>query len=63
MPDRIKLLLVDDEEAYVNVLANRLMRRDMDVTKAYSGSEASRPLEVRTLISPCSISRWRTWTH
>jgi len=44
MPDRIKLLLVDDEEAYVNVLANRLMRRDMDVTKAYSGSEGIQAL-------------------
>ncbi|MFO7600290.1 MAG: response regulator [Candidatus Desulfacyla sp.] len=47
MPDRIKLLLVDDEEAYVNVLANRLMRRDMDVTKAYSGSEGIQALRGR----------------
>jgi DNA-binding NtrC family response regulator len=36
---RIKLLLVDDEEGYVNVLANRLSRRNIDVTKAYSGSQ------------------------
>jgi DNA-binding NtrC family response regulator len=36
----IKLLLVDDEESFVNVLANRLARRNIDVTKAYSGSEA-----------------------
>jgi DNA-binding NtrC family response regulator len=36
----IKLLLVDDEEGFVNVLANRLGRRNIDVTKAYSGSEA-----------------------
>jgi len=35
-----KLLLVDDEEGFVNVLANRLARRNIDVTKAYSGSEA-----------------------
>jgi len=35
-----KLLLVDDEEGYVDVLANRLRRRGMDVTKAYSGAEA-----------------------
>lgn len=35
----VNLLLVDDEKAYVNVLANRLSRRGMVVTKAYSGSE------------------------
>jgi len=37
--DRIKLLLVDDEEGYVNVLANRLSKRNIDVTKAYSGTQ------------------------
>ena len=37
--DRIRLLLVDDEEGYVNVLANRLSKRNIDVTKAYSGSQ------------------------
>jgi DNA-binding response OmpR family regulator len=37
--DRIKLLLVDDEEGYVNVLANRLSKRNIDVTKAYSGAQ------------------------
>jgi len=36
----IKLLLVDDERAFVDVLANRLGRRNIGVTKAYSGSEA-----------------------
>jgi DNA-binding NtrC family response regulator len=36
---RIKILLVDDEEGYVNVLANRLSKRNIDVTKAYSGSQ------------------------
>jgi DNA-binding NtrC family response regulator len=40
MGDKIRLLLVDDEEAYVNVLANRFKRRDIDVTKTYSGTEA-----------------------
>jgi DNA-binding response OmpR family regulator len=44
MPGNIKLLLVDDEEAYVDVLANRLRRRNMDVTKAYSGSEGIQAL-------------------
>lgn len=37
--DRIKMLLVDDEEGYVNVLANRLSKRNIDVTKAYSGTQ------------------------
>jgi len=35
---RIKLLLVDDEEAYVNVLANRMAKRSIEVTKALSGT-------------------------
>jgi DNA-binding NtrC family response regulator len=41
---RTRLLLVDDEEAYVYVLANRLAKRSIDVTKAYSGSEAIQAL-------------------
>jgi DNA-binding response OmpR family regulator len=32
--------MTDDEEGYVNVLANRLGKRGIDVTKSYSGSEA-----------------------
>ncbi len=40
----IRLLLVDDEEGYVNVLANRMALRGVDVSKAYSGSEAIRIL-------------------
>jgi len=35
----IRLLLVDDEEGYVNVLSNRMAKRNIEVTKAYSGSE------------------------
>ena len=35
--DRIRLLLVDDEVAYVNILAKRLTRRNFDVTGTYSG--------------------------
>jgi DNA-binding NtrC family response regulator len=38
--DCIRLLLVDDEEGYVNVLANRLGKRGMEVAKAFSGTEA-----------------------
>ena len=34
-----KLLLVDDEEAFVNALAKRLSIRDMKVLSAYSGEE------------------------
>ncbi|MFH1343711.1 MAG: response regulator [Pseudomonadota bacterium] len=36
--ERLKLLLVDDEEAYVNIIANRMARRGIDVTKALSGA-------------------------
>ncbi len=38
--ERVRLLLVDDEEDFVNVLSNRLARRGIDVTKAFSGSQA-----------------------
>ena len=41
---QIRLLLVDDEEGYVNVLANRLGKRKINVTKSYSGSEAIQAL-------------------
>lgn len=36
----IRVLLVDDEVAYINVLANRLSKRGLDITKAVSGAEA-----------------------
>ncbi len=42
--DRIKLLLVDDEIKYVNVLAKRMAKRNIDVTTALSGSEAIQTL-------------------
>jgi DNA-binding NtrC family response regulator len=42
--EQIRLLLVDDEEGYVNVLANRLGRRGMNVVKTYSGAQALRAL-------------------
>ncbi len=42
--DFIKLLLVDDEKEYVNVLANRLGKRFMEVKKAFSGKEAIQAL-------------------
>jgi DNA-binding NtrC family response regulator len=42
--DPIRVLLVDDEMGYVDVLANRLSRRQMVVTKAYSGIEGIQAL-------------------
>lgn len=38
--NRKRVLLVDDEEGYVGVLAKRLARRGFDVRTALSGSEA-----------------------
>ena len=37
--ERIRLLLVDDEEGYVKVLAKRMTRRNMEVVTALSGSD------------------------
>ena len=38
--DPIRLLIVDDEVGFVNILAKRLSRRNMEVTSAYTGTEA-----------------------
>ena len=43
-----KVLLVDDEEAYVDVLFNRLKKRGFDVTKSYSGAEALQKMRLNT---------------
>ena len=40
--DRTRLLLVDDEVGYIEVLSKRLTRRGFDVTTASSGAEAIR---------------------
>ncbi|MBC8430957.1 MAG: response regulator [Desulfobacterales bacterium] len=40
----IKLLLVDDEKGFANVVAKRMSKRNIDVTKAYSGTEALQTL-------------------
>jgi DNA-binding NtrC family response regulator len=37
--DRVRLLLVDDEEGYVKVLAKRMAKRNIEVTSALSGTE------------------------
>ena len=36
----INVLLVDDEKGYLNVLSNRLSKRFITATKAFSGTEA-----------------------
>jgi len=40
----IKLLLVDDEKSFVEVLFKRLSRRNIDVTTAFSGVEGIQAL-------------------
>ena len=40
--DAIRLLLVDDEVGYIEVLSKRLTRRGFEVTTASSGAEAIR---------------------
>lgn len=39
-PKRIRLILIDDEVGFTTVMAKRLSRRGLDVTSAFSGSEA-----------------------
>jgi len=39
-PERIRLLFVDDEKDFVEVIAKRLSKKGIDVTKAFSGPEA-----------------------
>ncbi|QTA92282.1 response regulator [Desulfonema magnum] len=41
---RIQLLLVDDEEGFVNVVAKRMAKRGIDATKSYGGSESIQAL-------------------
>jgi DNA-binding NtrC family response regulator len=45
--DSIRLLLVDDEKDFVNILSKRIKRRNIDVTKAFSGAEAIQALRVQ----------------
>jgi DNA-binding NtrC family response regulator len=40
MPDKIKLLLVDDEKQFLETISKRLSMRDFDVTPVSSGEEA-----------------------
>ena len=41
---KIKVLLVDDEKNFVEVLYKRLSRRNVDVTKTFSGTEGIQAL-------------------
>jgi len=36
----IRILLVDDERGFVDVISKRMSKRNIEVTKAYSGREA-----------------------
>jgi DNA-binding NtrC family response regulator len=42
--DPLRLLLVDDEKSFVNILTKRFQRRNIKVTKAYSGADAIQAL-------------------
>ena len=42
--DPIRLLLIDDEKDFVNILSKRIKRRNIDVAKAFSGAEAIQTL-------------------
>jgi len=42
--ERVRLLLVDDEEGFVDILSKRIRRRHIEVTAACSGSEAIKVL-------------------
>ena len=42
--DPIRLLIVDDEKDFVNILSKRIKRRNIDVAKAFSGAEAIQAL-------------------
>ncbi|MFH1091314.1 MAG: response regulator [Pseudomonadota bacterium] len=44
-PDKIKLLLVDDEEGYLEVLSKRLTKRRLEVLTAESGAAAIQALK------------------
>lgn len=45
--DRIRLLLVDDEEGYVNILSKRLTKRNFEVFSALSGGAGIQALRGR----------------
>ncbi|MGA8180921.1 MAG: response regulator [Desulfobacterales bacterium] len=40
----LKILLVDDEKGFVDVISKRMSKRNIDVTKAYGGKDALQAL-------------------
>ena len=46
---KIKVMLVDDEKEFVDVLAERLEARDFELVKAYSGEQALARLKERDI--------------
>lgn len=46
---KIRILLVDDETDFVDVLAERLESRDFEVSKAYNGDEALAQVKEKQL--------------
>ncbi len=47
MSDKIKLLIVDDEIAFLNSISKRLELRDFIVTKAINGAEALKAVDAQ----------------
>ena len=47
--ERIRLLLVDDEEDFRTTLANRLRKREFEVTQAESGSRALEAIKAQAI--------------
>ncbi len=47
--DRIRLLLVDDEEDFRTTLANRLRKREFEVTQAESGLRALEAIKTQAV--------------
>ena len=43
----IKILLVDDEKGFVDVISKRMSKRNIEVTPAYSGTEALQALRKK----------------
>jgi len=44
---RLRLLLVDDEVGFTTIMAKRLTRRNMEVTKAFSGAQGIQALRAK----------------
>ncbi len=42
--DPVRLLLIEDEKDFVNILSKRIKRRNIDVSKAFSGAQAIQAL-------------------